>query len=124
MTALYPISDVRVIDGDSIACRVALPLDVSLSCCCRLDGIDTPELRDADPVKREMARKAKDRLASLVATSTCVIVTSGVREKYGRLLVKLWATNGTESFNDILVREGLAVRYNGGARLNQQESDV
>lgn len=100
-------SDIRVIDGDTI--------DVGGERY-RLVGFDTPETyRSKCDSEKQRGDRATARLRALIASATEITLdVQQNRDKYGRGLGML-AING-EDVGDILVREGLARRYNGGQR--------
>lgn len=100
-----------VYDGDTIA----------MSCngdeiTARLLGFDTPETRDAAcAAERIHGNRATLRLRELVAGGEIGLNGQG-RDRYGRALVSL-SVDG-EDVGDVLIREGLALRYSGGQRAN------
>ena len=132
---------VEMYDADT--CKIALPLQNTFyKFTCRLDGIDTPEIKPRkDKPNREQeivwAKKARNELLSLVCDTKIdnleikkeeiinilqnnkkiVKVNCLQFDKYGRLLVELYnKENDTKSFNDILVEKQLAVKYDGGTK--------
>lgn len=119
---------VDVYDGDT--CKIVFYLDGKLvKFSCRLNGIDTPELK---PLKTkvnreeeiEKAKKCRDRLIELCcgkidveSSDKLVYIKCNDFDKYGRLLVDINESkecNG--SINNILVKEGLARCYDGGKK--------
>ncbi len=133
---------VEMYDADT--CKIALPLQNTFyKFTCRLDGIDTPEIKPRkDKPNREQeivwAKKARNELLSLVCDTKIdnleikkeeiinilqnnkkiVKVNCLHFDKYGRLLVELYnKENDTKSFNDILVEKQLAVKYDGGTKV-------
>jgi micrococcal nuclease len=113
----YPAAVLSVHDGDTLAAVIEVGLGVRLEAHCRLVGIDTPELRGPEP---ERALRARDRLRDLCAGGV-ELEADGRREKFGRLLVRVFTAGATESVNDLLVREGLARPYDGGKRMAYAE---
>jgi len=119
---------VDVYDGDT--CKIVFYLDGKLvKFSCRLNGIDTPELKPfKTKVNREeeieKAKKCRDRLIELccgnvdvVSSDKIVYIRCDDFDKYGRLLVKIYETKeGDCSINEILVKEGLAKCYDGGKK--------
>ena len=135
---------VEMYDADT--CKIALPLQNTFyKFTCRLNGIDTPEMKPRkDKLNREAeivwAKKARNELLSLVCNNkidnleikkeevitllknnkNLVNVKCLEFDKYGRLLVELYNTdniNNLKSFNDILVEKQLAVNYGGGTKI-------
>jgi endonuclease YncB( thermonuclease family) len=80
----------------------------------RLLGIDAPELNqicwDQSGASWPCGRRARDRLSSLIAKATIACHPSG-HDKYGRVLASCDA-NGAD-IGAVLMREGLAVSYDG-----------
>jgi endonuclease YncB( thermonuclease family) len=106
------------------ACVVAYVYDgdtVALNCgnserTARLVGLDTPETRDAQcDAEFQAGKRATERLRALVKAGEVTYRRKG-SDKYGRLLIVL--SIGGEDVADIMVREGLAQPYRGGARIN------
>lgn len=106
----YRATILRVIDGDTVACRVDLGCDVRIDLTIRLFGINAPEL------STEAGKAARawlvDRLAFADNLATLRTVKDR-REKYGRYLGTLL----TPSFgvltdlNAQMVEAGHAVAY-------------
>lgn len=104
----------RVIDGDTVDTWVDLGFTVWVKVRFRLDGIDTPELRDSDAGQRYLAQAAKTRLIEMLEDDGVKVVESFKTDKYGRWLGTLYV-NGV-NINQQLIDEGHAVEYNGGPR--------
>lgn len=104
-------------------CRISYVYDgdtVELTCpsrkeTARLQGFDTPETKSPGcDAEAAFGARATDRLRELVQGK---VTLDGLgREKYGRLLVRLTADG--RDVGDVLIREGLATRYAGGARVD------
>jgi endonuclease YncB( thermonuclease family) len=105
----------RMIDAyDGDTCTLILPIYKDLKKLkCRLHRIDTPELRTSDPLEKQYAIKARDRL--LEFKDKILIAYISEADKYGRYLVDLYTEHG-ECINDLLVYEGLAYEYYGGTK--------
>ena len=131
----------NVYDADT--CRVVFFLnDKLIKYTLRLKGIDTPEIRPkSNKPNREkeisFAKKARNRLIQL-STSVNIDLESDFSksklqklidentklikiycyefDKYGRLLADLKESNNENSFNDILINEGYAKKYDGGTK--------
>jgi endonuclease YncB( thermonuclease family) len=77
---------VRVCDGDTVVVDIpAYPDVIGKAVRVRLAGVDAPELRAADPVEREAARRAKAALEALLPPGAPVVLTGIRRDKYFRL---------------------------------------
>lgn len=97
---------VRVVDGDTVHPGFWTY---------RLDGLDTPEIRGAKcPSEREAAHRAQERLRDLTDGHPVRLRPSGRRDRYGRWLAMLEADG--RDVGSILILEGLARPYKGGAR--------
>lgn len=109
---------VSVYDGDSF--RVVFPFrGVETEWRCRLEGVDTPELKPpkAMPDRAvEVARAvaARDFVRGWAEDPAGLSVRVTGVEKYGRLLCQLW--RGEESLAERLIREGHAYSYDGGSK--------
>jgi endonuclease YncB( thermonuclease family) len=130
---------VEIYDGDT--CKIVLlNNNVLQKFNCRINGIDTPEMKPLlNKPNREIeiknAYRCRNRLIQL-CTSTSANIDSDVKkvsldtntkivyveclefDKYGRLLVNIYdnETPKSLSYNDILVNEGFAKKYNGGTK--------
>ena len=108
------------------ACRVARVLDgdtVVLSCPgeaperARLTGYDTPEVFSPGcRAERALGETATERLRALVRDGETFTITRRGYDRYDRRLAKV-AIDGRD-VGDILVSEGLALRYSGGRRID------
>lgn len=95
-------------DGDTIKFDVDLGFSVHLNVTVRLSRVDTPELRGTDAVTKELAYKAKDRVANILsnATSIFIITEKDKTGKYGRYIAEV-EVDGV-NLSDLLLEEGLA----------------
>ena len=126
---------VSIYDGDTITVVIPILNSQYYKFNLRLMGIDTSEIRDKDENKRKMALKARNRLYELITKCKCddlkhkeieeklnddiylIWVECDIVEKYGRTLAHVKINEeDTETLVDILINEGLGVRYDGGAR--------
>lgn len=101
-----------VYDGDTITiiCKV---FDNFYKWNCRLDGIDTPEMKSKNADEKKAAIIARDYLRELILNEV-VSVTCGDFDKYGRLLVNVFYNN--ENINEKMINMGYAKPYNGGTK--------
>ena len=119
----YKIELDRVVDGDTIDAKIDLGFDVSIKKRIRFMGINTPESRTRDLEEKAKGLAAKDRVKQLLeGTNTIQLKSHGVG-KYGRVLGELHidVVDGKEkmtleSVNELLIKEGHAVKYDGGKR--------
>lgn len=108
----YPISNIRIIDGDTIEADVDLGFRIRQRQIIRLAGIDAPELRSKDAKERERAKAAKIALerALIVRQPPRIVMHSTGLDKYGRSLAIIWASDGSswDEINALMVEQGYA----------------
>lgn len=103
---------ISVYDGDSI--KVIFPLNgVLYRWSCRLNGVDTPEIRTRNLKEKEMGYKVRDFLREKILNKV-VTLNCGELDKYGRLLVDI--NYESENINEWLIKNGYAYEYNGGRK--------
>ena len=73
-----------------------------------------PEIKGQYQTKIELAMKAKDLLNQKLKQAHVIQIRHTARDKYFRVLAEIVA-DGVE-LNDLLVKRGLAVPYNGGTK--------
>ena len=120
----YNAKCTRVVDGDTIDAEIDLGFDVKVKKRIRLAGINAPESRTRNKVEKKLGLAAKDRLTDLLeGAANCFELESQEFGKYGRVLGKLHINklSGKDTLtqvciNDVLVKEGYAVEYNGGKK--------
>jgi len=114
---------VRVYDGDTIHLGTLLPHPYGPTrFCCRLLGVDTPELRSTDRAEKTLAREAREIVKSIILHKVVRVRVSG-HDKYGRLLVRI-STDDCEDLSRHLIEEKVAVSYDGGARKRSGWDDL
>lgn len=101
----------RVVDGDSVVLAIDLGNKITWRDSFRLMGIDTPER--GKPGYTE----AKDRLVDLLKNGVARVETFKP-DKYGRWLADLyvWVDHGELYVNRMMVVDGYATEYYGGAK--------
>ena len=98
-----------VYDGDTVEIRCGGEKRTA-----RLVGFDTPETKQPRcAAEAALGKRATERLRELVKSGPVAIFVQG-HDKYGRDLVVL--TVAGRDVGDVLVAEGLAHDYHGGAR--------
>ena len=119
----YKIKLDRVIDGDTIDAYIDLGFDVSVKKRIRFVGINTPESRTKDLEEKARGLAAKDRLKNLLEGANEIQLKSHGIVKYRICLGELHidVVDGQEKLtlenvNELLIKEGHAVEYNGGKR--------
>lgn len=99
-----------VYDGDSVALDCGTGREVTA----RLVGYDTPETkRSGCTAEADLGKRATERLRGLLGSGELRMARQGV-DKYRRPLMRVWV-DGVD-VAEVMVREGLAVAYAGGAR--------
>ena len=96
----------RVVDGDTIRVDGA-PV--------RVMGLDAPELKGRCPAEIAAARRAKQRMAELIAGG--VTLRPHGRDRYRRLLAVVTDSRGRD-VAAVMIHEGLARPYRGERRLS------
>jgi micrococcal nuclease len=119
----YKIKLDRVVDGDTIDAQINLGFDISVKKRIRFKGINTPESRTKDLEEKARGLAAKDRLKNLLEGANTIQLKSYGVGKYGRCLGELHIdiVDGKEcltleNVNELLIKEGHAVAYDGGKR--------
>ena len=119
----YKIKLDRVIDGDTIDAFIDLGFDIHVKKRVRFMGINTPESRTRDLEEKARGLAAKDRLKAILDGANTIQLTSHGVGKYGRCLGELFVdvVDGQEKLtlenvNELLIKEGHAVEYDGGKR--------
>jgi micrococcal nuclease len=116
----------KVVDGDTIDAAIDLGFDISLTKRIRLAGVDTPESRTTDAKEKALGLEVKEWLKKKLEGQTDIIVKTELpdsTEKYGRILGYLFigdkevsAVNKKKSINQMMIDEGYAWEYGGGAK--------
>lgn len=108
----------RVYDGDTIFVTLANVHPVfGSNLGIRLNSIDTPELDGNCAQEKDLAKKAKERVAALLPAGTEVKLVNLKRDKYFRILADVY-THEIISVNNTLLMEKLAQPYTGGIKIN------
>jgi len=121
-----------VYDGDTITITVKID-NQYYRMNCRLNGLDTPELKSKDEEEKNAAKLAKKHLIFLLTSQKtelefsreqcrkmCAEVNAIVKirclefDKYGRLLVEIY--NGDLNVNEKMISDGFAGAYDGGTK--------
>lgn len=122
---VYQLSNIRVIDGDTIDADIDLGFRITVRKRIRLYGIDAPETRLQSKIKNLEDRKnekslglsAKARLSEICSTNSVYLESVSIG-KYGRVVGTIYYIEddiGVQedfvSINDLLVTEGYASVY-------------
>lgn len=115
-----PAVVVAVIDGDTLRVRARIWLDQDVTTAVRLAGVDAPEVRGACRRERDLARRARDFVASQVISGGGIGPTVQLRDlrygKYARRIVAHVETPAGLDLGAALLAAGLARPYDGGRR--------
>jgi len=115
----YQAELLRVVDGDTLDCRIDLGFDVWVKKRVRLFGVNTPESRTRDLEEKKRGIAAKNRLIEILKNNFGkFILISHETGKYGRVLGELKINIDEDIINvkDLLIKEGHGVPYFGGKR--------
>lgn len=95
----YAARLVDVIDGDTIDVMVDLGFEVYTGKRLRFKGVDTEEIRDKDPIRRENAQKARDFVKSVLGNNRPLTIktfktrTGKDRKTFGRYVSEVYYVN-------------------------------
>lgn len=104
-----------IYDGDTFRATVrAWPPLIGERIGIRINGIDTPEMKGKCQAEKELARRAKQHTVSLLRSARVIELRRMKRGKYFRIVADVYADG--HSVGESLVRNGLAVRYDGGTK--------
>ena len=96
----YNAQVLRVVDGDTVDVLIDCGFSTFRKERVRLYGINAPESRTRDKEEKKKGLAAKERLDQLITN------TDGV----------IWDEDKKKNFNNMLVAEGHAIKYEGGKR--------
>ena len=117
----YRARVIKVVDGDTVDVDIDLGFGVWLKDeRVRIMGIDTPESRTRDKVEKKFGLAAKARLKELLGAKPILKTQVGkggedMKGKFGRILGDFLTEDGKKC-GELLVKEGHAVKYTGGAK--------
>ena len=109
---VYDAKVINVYDGDTITVVFKLK-DEFNKWNCRLNGIDTPEMKSKDLNEKNAAVKARDFLREKIL-GKIVKLHCDEFDKYGRLLVIVEYED--ENINNTMIEKGHGKYYNGGKK--------
>jgi|688.fasta_scaffold263703_2 endonuclease YncB( thermonuclease family) len=108
----YQAKVVSVYDGDTITVVFRFA-DKYYKWSCRLNNIDTPEMKSKIAAEKQQAIKARDFLREQIL-GKIVKITCQEFDKYGRLLVLVDFKN--RNINELMIDAGFAKSYSGGTK--------
>jgi len=111
------ISEVTSIyDGDTFRANIPdYPPIIGQHMGIRINGVDTPEMRGKCEQENVLARKAKQYTVTMLRNAKTIELRNMQRGKYFRVVADVYADG--QSVGEGLVREGLAVVYDGGKKV-------
>ena len=117
----YRARVLKVVDGDTVDVDIDLGFGVWLKDeRVRIMGIDTPESRTRDKVEKKFGLAAKASLKELLGPTPILKTQVGkggedMKGKFGRILGDFLTEDGKKC-GELLIKEGHAVKYMGGAK--------
>jgi len=106
---------IRNYDGDTITVDIpGYPPIIGDDISIRVNGIDTPEIRGKCAREKNLAKKAKQQVKSLLANAHNIELRNIKRGKYFRIVADVWADG--LPISQLLISEKLAVPYDGGKK--------
>ena len=105
-----------VFDGDTFGATVHLENGASVFVNVRIMNIDAPEMNGECQYEKELAERAKNRLTELLPRDSTVTLSKIKDDKYLKRIDALTLLANGDDVGKIMVREKLAVYYNGGKR--------
>ena len=103
----------NIYDGDTI-CIIFKYKDEYIKYSCRINGIDTPEIKSKNDNIKKLAYNARDFLRDKILNKIIKIDILSF-DKYGRLLINAYTLNN-ESISDLMIKNGYAKSYDGGTK--------
>ena len=110
----YPATVIAVTDGDTVKVKVRIWLGLDKEVAVRIKGVDTPEITHSRCIEeKELGRKAKRYLESVLPKESMVQLTNIQRDKYGGRVVASLQASDHQNIGQLLINTGLATRYDG-----------
>lgn len=104
-----------IYDGDTFRCNIAgYPEIAGERIGIRINGIDTPEMRDSRPAIKALARKAKQYTVQRLREGAEIVLRNMQRGKYFRIVADVYVDGS--SLGEELITAGLAKPYDGGKK--------
>ena len=106
---------ISIYDGDTFRCDLAdYPPIVGENIGIRVNGIDTPEMKDKRPQVKALAVAARDYVRKLFAEAQTIELRNLKRGKYFRIVADVYVDG--VSLAERLIELGLAYPYDGGTK--------
>ena len=127
----YKCTILRVVDGDTVDVDIDLGFGVWMRKeRIRVLGIDTPESRTRDKVEKVYGNLAKDFVEDFLPVGSVQVLQTEKdgTGKFGRILGKFLVydkvTDREMHLGDIMIREHLAVKYDGQSKEDIAEQHI
>lgn len=104
----YNAKIINVVDGDTVDAEIDLGFKIKITHRLRLIDVDTEEMNDPDPQRRQLAKTAKDYLIEKLLNQTVKINTYKA-DSFGRYLAEIYIDKFC--VNDYLIESGLARKW-------------
>ena len=111
----YPALLVKVVDGDTIDVLLDLGFHFFAERRLRLDGVNAPELSGETKKEGLRAKRFVQRKLGPPGVQTLVVTSVQESDKYGRVVARVRLENGSD-LSELLLENGMAEAYSGGAR--------
>ncbi|ABB39602.1 nuclease (SNase domain-containing protein) [Oleidesulfovibrio alaskensis G20] len=106
-----------VYDGDTFRCDIdGWPAIIGKNIGIRINGIDTPEMRDKRPQVKALAIEARDFVRSRLKEANVIELRNIQRGKYFRIVADVYL-DGSVNLAEELIQRGLACEYHGGKKV-------
>ena len=104
-----------IYDGDTFRANIPdYPPIIGQHMGVRINGVDTPEMRGKCEQEKNLARTAKHYTETALRNAKTIELRNMQRGKYFRIVADVYADG--INIGDALVRDGLAVAYDGGSK--------
>lgn len=104
-----------IYDGDTFRCNISgYPEIIGERISIRINGIDTPELRDNRDHIKQLARLAKQHTVQRLREAQKIELRNMKRGKYFRIVADVFVDG--ENLGQELLQKGLAKPYDGGKK--------
>lgn len=104
-----------IYDGDTFRCNIAgYPEIIGERISVRINGIDTPELRDNRKPVKQLARLAKQHTVQRLREAHQIELRNMKRGKYFRIVADVFVDG--HNLGQELIQKGLAKPYDGGKK--------
>ena len=107
----------KVIDGDTLDVMFDIGFNVQTLQRCRLKGIDAPESRTTDLNEKAYGIRAKQFVEDWLKRQSKLWGRTTKDDKYGRMLVEIFADSSGTSLNTLMITEGYAWSYLGETKV-------